>query len=370
MSLDKVFKVVRSIDEIGKDVDLLSDDPFFTYGWFKTLEIQRTFSFSPIYVAVYDENKLVAFAPFFLNIVEFSSKSPFIARALLNLIKGLFFGTIKELNCYSPRCYRGKILFSDKKEEKLILNLLCKEIDLICAKEKILKSQFAYISEFDDSLFDGFKSYGYQRIKGITTYYLDVEWSSFDEYLKSLLKKNRSNVTREIRKCIENGVTIEEPELGNLATKLSELYTNLSLRYNKDAKLIFDPSFFKNLDMYAKEKIKLFTAKKNGETVGFSLSLRHKEVLDVVLVGFDYDAQSKTDFSYFNLAYYSPLKWGMENGIKKIYYRLTMEKIKIARGCKPERTFDFVKYHNTFINTIYSKVLKNSFLNRLKAQLG
>ena len=91
--------------------------------------------------------------------------------------------------------------------------------------------------------------------------------------------------------------------------------------------------------MYAKDKTKLFAAKKKDELIGFSLSLRQKDVLDVVLVGFNYDTQSKTDFSYFNLAYYAPIKWGIENGVKKIYFRLTMEKIKTDRGCKPEKTF-------------------------------
>ncbi|HCW08285.1 MAG TPA: hypothetical protein DGG95_13070, partial [Cytophagales bacterium] len=80
--------------------------------------------------------------------------------------------------------------------------------------------------------------------------------------------------------------------------------------------------------------------------------------------------QTKTDFSYFNLGYYTPIKWGIENGVKKIYYRLTMEKIKLDRGCKPEKTYCFVKYHNRMLRVLYDNALKNPAFNYLRSRLG
>jgi uncharacterized protein len=363
----KVVKVFRSIDEIGQIVDSISDDPFFTYGWFKTLETQRAFKVSPIYIAIYDDKKIIAFAPFFIDLIEKQSKTLF--SKLFNSINLFGFSLNKQLMCYSPRCYRCKILFLGDINKKMVLSLLCKEIDSICLEQKILKSQFAFVSEFDDFLFDTFENYGYQRILGITTYYIDILWNNFDDYLNSLKHSTRGNVRREIKKCKENGVTIEESDWSLLSEKLDELYNNLYLRYNKGAVKVFDSYFFNKLNIYAEEMTKLFTAKKNGEIIGFSLSLRHKDVLDVVLVGFDYDAQSKTDFSYFNLTYYAPINWAIENGVKKMYFRLTMEKIKIERGCKPEKTFFFVKYHIHILQVIYVKIVNSPLLNRLKSQI-
>ena len=178
MSLGKNVKVFRSIDEIGKEIlDSISNDPFFTFGWFKTLETQRTVKISPIYIAVYDENRLVAFAPFYLEVTESHSKNLF--SRLLNSTNVFGFNLNKQLSCYSLRCYRCKILFSDETDKKLILSLLCKEIDSICSKQKILKSQFACVSEFDDFLFENFENNGYQKIPGFITYYLDVQWNNF-----------------------------------------------------------------------------------------------------------------------------------------------------------------------------------------------
>ena len=182
--------------------------------------------------------------------------------------------------------------------------------------------------------------------------------------------KTRKNVKREIKKCRENGVTIEESELDDLETKLSGLYANLSLKYDKGAKLIFDPFFFNMLKTYASDKIKLFVAKKDGNVTGFSLSLRHKDILDVMMVGFNYENQTSTDFSYFNLCYYEPIKYALDSGVKKIYYRYMMEKMKLERGCKPEQTYYFIKYHNKLLRVLIGNVVKNPLFNYLSARLG
>ena len=344
-------KVFRSVDELGKNaIDSIADDPFFTFGWFRTLETQQTYKVSPIYLAVYNESKVVGVVPLFIELMKPNPKDLF--SKFFNLGHRIGFWQNRVLDCYSPFCFRSKILLSNGQEEKIVLDLVSKKIDAICRKEKILVSHFSFVSEFDKVLFENMQNYGYRKRPGITELYLDVQWTSFEDYLKSLKHNIRVNVRREIRKCKKNGVTIEEAELEDLATKLSELYTNLALKYDKNAKKIFDPYFFSMLNKYAKEKTKLFIAKKNGEVVGFSLSLRQKDILDVMMVGFNYTMQTNTDFSYFNLCFYAPINYAIESSVKKIYYRYMMEKIKIYRGCKPEKTYCFTKYHNKFLRVL------------------
>jgi predicted N-acyltransferase len=209
---------------------------------------------------------------------------------------------------------------------------------------------------------------GYLRSPGTTTLYLDVKWSSFEDYLRSLKHKTRLNIRREIRKCAENGVTIEKRELKDLTAKLSELLSNHILKYAKNAKNIFDPVFFSKLNEYARDKIKVFIAKKNNEVVGFSLFTQHEETLDAWMCGFDYNALTNTDFAYFNLAYYAPIRWAIDEDIKKIYYRRRSEKVKLDRGCKPERTYAFVKCHNALLGFLINMALKNALYSYLKSR--
>ena len=358
-------KVFRSVDEIGKDtIDSIADDPFFTFGWFRTLETQQTYKVSPIYLAVYNESNVLGVVPLFIELMEPNPKDLF--SKFLNLGHRIGFYQNRMLNCYSPGCFRSKVLLSHDQEEKIVLDIVSKKIDAICKKQKILISNFSFVSEFDRLLFENMQSYGYRKRSGITTLYIDVQWSSFEDYLKSLKPKTREHVRREIRKCKENGVTIEEAELDDLATKLSELYTNLSLKYDKHAES-YDPYFFNMLNKYAKEKTKLFIAKKNGEVIGFSLSLRHRDILDVMIVGFNYAMRTNTDFSYFNLCFYAPINYAIESGVKKIYYRFLMEKIKLDRGCKQEKTYGFVKYHNKLLRVLIGYAVKNPILVYLRS---
>ena len=362
-------KVFQSIDEIGKDtIDSITHDPFFTYAWFKTLQTQQTYPISPIYLAVYDESKIVGFIPLFMELIDFNSNNTFSKFLKIGHRIGLWQNRL--LKCYSPFSYRSELLLSDIQNEKLLLNLLAKEIDSICEKQKILISEFCFVSEFDKLLNENLQNYGYQKnsFPNTTTFYLDVQWSSFEDYLQSLTSKTRKNVKREIRLCVENGVSIEASEVEDLTIKLSKLFTNHALKYDKNAKKFFDPGFFATLNMYAKEEIKLFIAKKNSEVVGFSLLLQQGDILDMFMVGFDYGVQTSSDFSYFNLCFYAPIKWSIENGVKKIYYRWSMEKIKRYRGCKPENTYRFTKYHNKLLRALIRNVVKNPLLIKLKSE--
>ena len=123
-------------------------------------------------------------------------------------------------------------------------------------------------------------------------------------------------------------------------------------------KRIFKPEFFECLSDYAKANTIVFIAKKKGNIIGFSICLHKGETLDVFHFGFNYEQQNKTDFTYFNLGYYSPIKWAIQEGMKKIYYRIGAEKIKYKRGCKPEEQYTLVKWHNRLLNSQIKNYMK------------
>ncbi len=73
-------KVFRSVDAIGRDsINSLAEDGFFTYEWFKTLETQQSFRISPFYLAVFDEDKVIAVAPCFVELSYFFQYGPQVA---------------------------------------------------------------------------------------------------------------------------------------------------------------------------------------------------------------------------------------------------------------------------------------------------
>ncbi len=350
-------RVFRTVDEIGKDsIDSLSDDPFFTHGWLKTFETAKPINLSPLYITAYHRGKLAAFTPCFYDSTDsyfwFGPMVLPFMKTILNAHTKLLHGQNKFLLSFSPFCYRTKILLKKGPDEAALTKNLIKKIDALCKNQKILFSSFMFVSEFDKNLIDNLENSGYHKYFWRPTLYLDVTWQNFEDYLKSLEKHFRNIVKREIRKCSENGITIEEvSEFKNLSPILSELSANLLAKYNKNIKKFFKPSFYENLSDSAKANTIVFIAKKNDAIIGFSVCMQKGQTLDCFHCGFNYKLLKKTDFTYFNIAYYVPIKWAIQRGIKKIYYRIEAENVKYKRGCKPEIQYNFIKCHNRLLNT-------------------
>jgi predicted N-acyltransferase len=364
---DISVEVVDSIDRIGREsIDSLSDDGFFTYGWFKTLEESKLFNFVPRYLVAYAKEKIIAIAPSFISydIRYFPDNNPLtkIANDIVNCL-----GLNCSLVCCSPGTFHTKILFRKNCERTSILDLLSKKIDDLSTKEKIRVSSFSVVSEFDRLLMENLQDLGYLKVPFMHTLYLDIRWSSFDSYLNSLKRKVRRNVRREIRKCRECGVTIEEEkEFGDLAITLSDLYGNLFFKYNGNTSNPVSASFFRELGRYAKDKTRVFIARKNNKIVGFSLSLQHRDVLDVYMSGFDYELQTNKDFTYFNTVYYAPIKLAIEENIRRIDFSATMDDVKLRRGCKIERLYWFVKVHNKLLRPLASLYVQRKRASRAR----
>jgi predicted N-acyltransferase len=374
MALEKEVKVFRSVDMIGRDAinSIASSDAFFTYEWFKILETQRSFRISPFYLAVYDEDRLIAFTPCFVDWKDIyfnvGPRLRFINPLLQKMMNfGGKHGFCREhvLLCYSPSCGRSKVLQTRNPEQKMVLDLLAEKIDDICKKEKFLFSSFHFVSEFDDLLIEGLKDSRYFKSSGITNFYLNVRWNTFEDYLKSLKGSHRHNALKKIRCSRESGVSIEEQEFKSFsATKLAELLQNLNLKYDKNAENIIGPGFYDKVKELAAEKIKLFVAKKNRDVVGFSLLFRQGDTVDFWMCGFNYDALTERDYVYFNVAY-AVIQWAIDAGIKKIFFRATAERAKLGWGCKPEETLSFVKCHDTLLGPVINTALRAPFWSYL-----
>jgi len=351
------FKILKSVDSLGKTfIDSRSTDPHCTYDWFKTME--SVMKQDLYYVAVYCGENPVAVTPCFVDLKDvYFGNAPKITPLLKRmLVVANLFNLCNRyvLLCHSPAgCWRSKILFDENYDERLIMSKISDGIDYICKNKRITISSFLCVSASETNLMDSLNDFGYWKFFWRNTYSIKIQWKNFDEYLMSLNRQTRENIRRELRKSDENGVKIEVvSEFGHLSGVLSNLYSNLFMKYNKKQTSYYDASFFENLSKHAGDRVILFVATKKGKIVGFALCMRQNENLEGFKCGFDYSARSKNDFVYFNLAYYTPIKWAIENGIKEVYFGTGMERIKSKRGCKPDETFSFVKCHVGILDSL------------------
>lgn len=369
----KDVRVLRTIDDIGKEnVDSISEDGFFTYGYFKTLETAKPYNIVLFYLAVYDGGNVVAVVPCYVDLDDrfygLDGKLPF-SGSIVGVANRMGFCLNRLVVCYSPNSYHSKIFIRKGYDGKMVLDLLSRRVDDLCRKEKILFSSFVHVPESERLLIEHLEDVGYKKSPSVNIHNLDIQWSSFDDYLESLeSSKVRKDIRREIRKCQENGVTIvEETEFGELSLTLSNLHSNLISKYHKGAKSSYDSSFFRNLMKYARDKTRVFIAKRYGKILGFSLSLQHRDILDTYLVGFDYGIRTSTDFAYFNLLFYAPIKLAIEKRYKRIHFSINGEKEKLKRGCKLEKTYTFSNCHNSILRPVYNLYSKRRMSDRVDA---
>ena len=205
MNMQNEVRVFQTVDDIKESIDQISNDSFFTYGWFKTLESFGILP-EPLYLTVSHERATIAIAPCFIDkINDFFSWGPNILPFLqrtLNISQRLGLFKRNVLLCYSPACCRTKILLANNLKEKTILNQFSKKIDDICKEQKVLFSSFLFVSEFDELLMKNLENLNYTKFPNIVTFYLDVNWSTFEDYLDSLKPGMRKKIKREIKKCV------------------------------------------------------------------------------------------------------------------------------------------------------------------------
>ena len=123
----------------------------------------------------------------------------------------------------------------DSKEKNYIMNMLLDAIIGHAGKQG-LSICFTYLGDDDRRIMDLLKEKGFSHAYVNPYSYLDIEWSSFDEYVKSLKQASKNikkSIIREIRKNKKTGVRIEiEKEPGQYQDRLFELINNNHIKYN------------------------------------------------------------------------------------------------------------------------------------------
>lgn len=111
----------------------------------------------------------------------------------------------------------------------------------------------------------------------------------------------RNKIRKEIRINKKAGIKIEEHDINSFVDVIPKLYSNLYIKYNGKPSPLTS-MFFKTLDLYSRNKILVFVAKKTNKIVGFSLFVKHQDIWDCYIVGFDYKSLGK-DYTYFNVVF-------------------------------------------------------------------
>ena len=168
---------------------------------------------------------------------------------------------------------------------------------------------------------------------------LDVTWSDFDGYLRSLPKKYRDTVKREINRMDERGLTRSHRSLAADEPELLDLRCRLIAKYDGSANPADQAAIFDQIrEHVAPEDITVFTVSADDRLLSFSLFIQDGPEWTVMLTGSTY-GDPDAAYGYFSSMFYQPIEQAPARGVALLGYGYGTLDAKRRRGCRLSRYY-------------------------------
>jgi predicted N-acyltransferase len=160
---------------------------------------------------------------------------------------------------------------------------------------------------------------------------LPLVGDGFGGYLGALPGERRRTIRKELTAFDASGLRIVRTALPGQERTVAPLLANLQRRYGHPA----DPAALAASFALAAEEVGpksvLFLLRGDGRTVGFCLCYRWRGRLFARAAGFDY-AYPGLRGAYFPLAFYEPLRYAAEHGLREVHLGIESFEAKVHRG--------------------------------------
>ena len=223
----------------------------------------------------------------------------------------------------------SSFLFKNLKVDAYLISDL-REEDLK-GHDKLLQNGYRFFEVEPDLIFD-----------------IDSSWSSFDDYMASVVSKYRVRTKKVLEKSTL--LDIRDLDLDSLITQEKEIYQLY--------KNVIDSAAFKLVEITAdyfhkfkKVHPNLFFVKGfylENKLVGVISYFEDTEVLYMNFVGLDYTFNK--DHCIYQRVLYDAIEQGILKGKKHIHFGRTASEIKTAVGAKPVKAYSLLKHNSKIPN--------------------
>jgi len=320
-----IAKWHTSLKEIPeKNWNILLDShntPFYKWNWLCQLEesesICNNTGWQPFHLSIWKDNTPIAVAPLYLknhSFGEFIFDNMFVK---LSQDLGLnYYPKLIGMSPFSP--IEGYRFFISPKEnqEELTLHMM-KTIDNFAINSGVLSCNFLYVDPHWSSFAEKAK---FQPWLNQQSLWQSSGEKEFSDYLSRFNANQRRNIKRE-RKSIRNaGITIT-PITGELINPdimetMHKFYQDHCARWGVWGSKYLSKNFFRELgDSSQKNEVVIFSAHHGNfrDPVAMSFCMRNMQTL----WGRYWGTKKAIDFLHFEVCYYTPIEWAIEQGIKE-----------------------------------------------------
>lgn len=345
------LQIIDTIHQIDREEwdSVAGENIFESYGWLKTFEHNYIGDQKPRYFLLREEGRLIAVAACYITRPServFNSDDTLLGRFKLYASKmGISF--LPALICSPWGVFGAHFSFAkhlDSNQAESAATELIQSIENFAYNHQ-LPILFHNVMDHEISLLRSLNERRYSRAETFPVCYLDVEWSSFEDYLTSVKRISKGNakmIRREINKNRSEGVVIQQLETADgFQEHLYDLVNRNYLNHNGKP-FPYRKAYFKSLKENLGTDAVIYTATKKNKLIGVTVCFREKKSSYLSYIGVDHDSAGN-DFTYFNLAYYHPIRDAILDRIERMYYGQALYSVKTRRGCKISNTYTFYK---------------------------
>jgi predicted N-acyltransferase len=199
-------------------------------------------------------------------------------------------------------------------------------------------------------------SYRYVETEPNMVLTLNPDWKTHDDYLASLASKYRSGIRNAVFKPIEQaGCTVEQfADMAGMKERIHALYKEVQVNAGFRP-FELQPEYFPALQAAAGERYRCSAVMREGQMLGFLITVADGDTSIAFHVGFDRAAAA--DLPIYLRLLHASIADAIALGCKRISFGRTALEPKAALGAKPEAFGVLVRHRQPIMNKLMKHLL-------------
>lgn len=293
--------------------------PFYSWAWLHALEASGSIApsqgWQPCHLGLWRGDNLVALAPLYLkghSYGEFVFDQSF---AQLAAHMGLrYYPKLVGMSPVSPvEGYR--FLIGPGEDQDALRSLLFQHIESFCRKQHLLSCNFLYV---DPPFAREAQGCGWSVWLNEQSEWTNSGFHDFEDYLATFNANQRRNIRRERKAVADAGIQVT-PLTGEaippgLMEKMHRFYAQHCSRWGPWGSKYLSEEFFAAASEHLASHVVLFSAHTGDPCSPVAMSLCVHN--DTQLWGRYWGSDVEINHLHFEVCYYAPLEWAIQQGIR------------------------------------------------------
>jgi hypothetical protein len=247
----------------------------------------------------------------------------------------------------------GRDEFAQRTSARLLASALVNEARKLKARLVVLKE---FPAKYRQTL-DCFVDQDFTRIPSLPNVMLNINYSSFEDYMKLALSGNGRKKLRQKLRAAEQAAPIEMSVVDDIASVIDEIYPLYLDVYHRSGlhfeKLTKD--YFCGLGSRFGDKSRFFVWRQNGKIVAFGSCLLQGDTIHGEYLGLDY--RVALDLHLYHYTFRDLISWGIEHGYKWFHSSALNYDPKFHLRYQLDPIDLYVRHTSPICNAIFRRIL-------------